>query len=722
MAIARTEFVAEGGELVEQIIAKQTQAINQNTAAQNQNLQVVRRARTEYGQANDAAQLLGRTLGVQLPRELNKVLASSKLIGPALAAAFNVAVVGGFAVAVASLIPKIRDLADEIGGLGKATKEWGEELVKANNALLTGFTTREGGQRFLSEVNRRIEGLEKEKAVMEEMSKLRGIDQTSIGMAIAARLRLREIEDELVAAERLRAQVGERLLGVTEKENEEDRKRNKILQEQAEAYDKLWRARLAGFTAASGRVPVAVRQREALDALQGRNLPPTVPEFPVAVPSSEEIQRTVELLDKVAPVIKRTTQSFEEWRAAVQSLAGELRALAENPLEYLKNRFKQMIFEMIAAALLGGQRIGQGLFGGISGGAQGQQGGGGIFGQLLGGLFGGGGFGSATAPGGTGTFTGAPIPGVGSASGSGAVDFNGTPLPVGAAQGSASIANQDLLTRVRGFFGQGALSQRGAIGVGIAGLLGSLLSGSSNRGVRALGGALTGGSIGFAFGGPIGAAIGAAIGGLIGLFTGPNFGKMRDRFLRDQFRPAVDRVVDAYNLHQLDYGSAIAQLEQLRQQGVDQLRQLKGNGARAHDVIDDAIAKINSTEQARQSALQRIGGLPVPEFARGGFVTGAMGQPVPVLAHGGEAVLNLQQQAMVGVGRIREAFRSTGTAEAPRSGSFASGGFVGGDGPVHVTIHALDGADVERVINRNPAAFARGIRRIARNSGRKSPI
>jgi len=57
----------------------------------------------QHRQANDAAQLLGRTLGVQLPRELNKFLAQSKVVSPVLASLFNVSLIGGFAMALTQL-------------------------------------------------------------------------------------------------------------------------------------------------------------------------------------------------------------------------------------------------------------------------------------------------------------------------------------------------------------------------------------------------------------------------------------------------------------------------------------------------------------------------------------------------------------------------------------------------------------------------------------------
>jgi gas vesicle protein/Rps23 Pro-64 3,4-dihydroxylase Tpa1-like proline 4-hydroxylase len=65
--------------------------------------------RTE--QARDAAQLFANVTGVQLPRALEKVIAKSQSIGPALATAFNVAVVAQFAVIA---LQQIGDLYNKI--------------------------------------------------------------------------------------------------------------------------------------------------------------------------------------------------------------------------------------------------------------------------------------------------------------------------------------------------------------------------------------------------------------------------------------------------------------------------------------------------------------------------------------------------------------------------------------------------------------------------------
>lgn len=117
--------------------------------------QTAKEIRKETGQARDATELLGRTFGVQLPAQVQKFLASSSAIRPALAAAFNIAILGGFAAAVIAIIPKIKEVAEVFGGLTQETKEWARELVKANDALL--LTTKIGTMQLLSQVNDELE-------------------------------------------------------------------------------------------------------------------------------------------------------------------------------------------------------------------------------------------------------------------------------------------------------------------------------------------------------------------------------------------------------------------------------------------------------------------------------------------------------------------------------------------------------------------------------------
>src|SRR6267142_1512617 len=92
----------------------------------------------DHQRAHDAASLLSRTVGVELPRSLEKVLASSKVIGPALSSAFNVAVLAGFSVAIVDLLQKIPEITDRIFDWTGSLKAQSEAQAKVNSQLVDG--------------------------------------------------------------------------------------------------------------------------------------------------------------------------------------------------------------------------------------------------------------------------------------------------------------------------------------------------------------------------------------------------------------------------------------------------------------------------------------------------------------------------------------------------------------------------------------------------------
>ena len=59
--------------------------------------------RKETSEAKDALELLSRKIGLELPRSVQKFLASSASLRPVLAGAFNATIIGTFGVAIAKL-------------------------------------------------------------------------------------------------------------------------------------------------------------------------------------------------------------------------------------------------------------------------------------------------------------------------------------------------------------------------------------------------------------------------------------------------------------------------------------------------------------------------------------------------------------------------------------------------------------------------------------------
>src|SRR5262245_41552039 len=70
-------------------------------------------------QAREAAQLLSNALGVQVPSGLEKIIAKSRILAPALSAAFNTAVVIAFVAALGNFMNNIDAYHKKLRDLGR---------------------------------------------------------------------------------------------------------------------------------------------------------------------------------------------------------------------------------------------------------------------------------------------------------------------------------------------------------------------------------------------------------------------------------------------------------------------------------------------------------------------------------------------------------------------------------------------------------------------------
>ena len=443
-------------------------------------------------------------------------------------------------------------------------------------------------------------------------------------------------------------------------------------------------------------------------------------------------------------------QAFAQMR---DSLAQNLESLFDditsgNIGKRFLDQFKHLVFQMIASWMLGLNQMrsaSQGAFGGGGGGILGA-----IFGSLLGINFGGGGGG---VPGVSDPGFGIPIPGIAGLGGGGGSSassggggllgslfgglFGGSsssssssaalaslPTALTSSQsGALNLLGGSSLSAGGGAAGailpagasaavgggkgfSGMLSRIGGLG-GVFGLLamgGMSLLGTNNRALQGLGGFLTGGAIGSlvamssigaslgalgAFLGPIGAVVGL----LAGLFLHGSTRKARLKIEAD-IKAQAQKIEDSYNAHQLDYDPAVSQLEQLRQQGVDALRQAgvkdisRSRVGHVDHWIDKAETEMKATEadRARRLAVAfgpaqfRVGGFVSPNLAQGYpalFGASAMhfagGGAVPAILHAGEFVMRPEAVRQIGRGNL----------EAMNAG--------GGGGGVHIHLHALDG-------------------------------
>jgi hypothetical protein len=388
--------------------------------------------------------------------------------------------------------------------------------------------------------------------------------------------------------------------------------------------------------------------------------------------------------------------------AAMQELYAQRRDLLASQMEGLydditsgniKKRFldmfKHMVFQMVATWILGMQQM-------RSASQQTMNGGGGILGAIfgslgLGGIFGGGGgvfgggSGGGIGPGGTPPFIqnlfgddgaaptgdgggGLSLAGIGLSAGLG-VGGPGTTLPAGSGPGGIPGMGGPLAGILGKIFSHGA----GPLSGGSLAMLGIGLLGATFRGggiLNALGGAAGGALTGFSIGGPIG----AVIGGIVGFFTGllGHSTKKARLQIEANIKAQSQKIEDAYNLFQMDWSTSRDQLEQLRQQGVDALRQAgvkdisRSRVGHVDHWIDLAEKDIDATqaERNRRGALAfgpaqfRIGGFvgpglggSMPSWFAGTAMHFAGGGAVPAILHEGEFVM--RPEAVHRIGRDR---------------------------------------------------------------------
>jgi len=771
--------------------------------------------------ARDAAALFARTLGVEVPRQLEKVIANSRVMGPAVSSAFNVAVIVGFAVAIAAALDKLLGFSESLQKIIEQAKQVEASAIEVSNAFRGPQTIEEiRGQinangRAIEELNRKI-GFTGEafndsllrgtrwarsdnfKYMIEQVDHLKEAQQS---LATQESQHINQARQDELTMMHLRNQaVGSRLEGIArinfeekaalaEVERAEELKHKTSEMADAERTDikaKGARARIeneraefdatmelqnqARLSGLAGIAAISVAEGQAIDkktilysrgllswkqyqlqitAIQKKadddrmeltrqreeettqmemdaaiaSLPPWQRANAQIVADADRRIREIQALEakdknfdgarQVAAVWKKT---FAEMR---DSLASELEGLFDditsgNIGQTFLRMFKKLIFQMVAAWILGMRQM-QGASQGAMGGGGGILGG--LFGMLglggLGGLFGGGGGNSAPmASAGDLQSMGmlsslGGFSGVGGLSGgqSGGGFSAGLPMSAGGGAGAAGLLPAGGLLSAAA--GKGSLlANMGGVGglIGLAGMLGGSIAGSSNRALGGLGGMLMGGALGaglgalfggmMVFAGPIGALLGL-IGGIFGIFGGGKKRKQR-RQLEDDLTRAVKQIQDAYDYHQVDYSSAMDQLEQLRQQYAAAQQKVGGDvNQRVNRHVNDTESHIRTIEAERQRRGALVFG--PAQFRHGGYVGAGLaagpggmaafrasaGGPLMHFAGGGEvpAVLHAGEFVM-----RPEAVRSLGVGNLQRMN--AGGG--GGGGQINLTIQTLD--------------------------------
>jgi hypothetical protein len=87
--------------------------------------------REEIHRARGAAELLGQTLGIHIPRELRGIMASTSLVGGAMAAAFAPAAILALIPVVTQLVGKITEISDAFDESASKAEDFGAAAQKA---------------------------------------------------------------------------------------------------------------------------------------------------------------------------------------------------------------------------------------------------------------------------------------------------------------------------------------------------------------------------------------------------------------------------------------------------------------------------------------------------------------------------------------------------------------------------------------------------------------
>src|SRR5262245_38737601 len=92
-----------------------------------------RETKASMKEAKDSADILKDVFGIHLPRELTKLISQSQLIGPALAASFNVVAIVGFIAALRQIPEMFTTVNNAIHGWNETSKKAFEDFIEGAN-------------------------------------------------------------------------------------------------------------------------------------------------------------------------------------------------------------------------------------------------------------------------------------------------------------------------------------------------------------------------------------------------------------------------------------------------------------------------------------------------------------------------------------------------------------------------------------------------------------
>jgi hypothetical protein len=167
--------------------------------------------RQDQERAHEATNLFVRTLGIEMPRALEKVIAKSELIGPLMSTAFKATVVLAVISALVALIPKIESAAKSLGGFTEEMQQVAEAQNKANgDALVTGRTLSIARQN-LDVINANIQAKQEYVKLLEKDNTLTSFLMGPTREIKANEESLKDVKKDLVALDQERLKAAEQL-------------------------------------------------------------------------------------------------------------------------------------------------------------------------------------------------------------------------------------------------------------------------------------------------------------------------------------------------------------------------------------------------------------------------------------------------------------------------------------------------------------------------------
>jgi len=718
----------------------------------------------QQNQARDAAQLLSRSLGVEVPRAVQKVITQSNVLGPLLSQAFSATIAVAFAQAIYTAVePAIIAVINHLHAFEDAVAQMEARNAAASNKLLEQSEANTKALRLRAQLAGADEIRSIEIKLAADLADIHRRQQKA-GNAGSVHAARQLIEEKKALEKAAAAEIG----AIHEKAERERMK--KIL----EGYEAFLKRRTESMRKFREDILGAERTQQdaAIEAvignLEGEERVNNELEWKIAL--LEELKRKYKGFGQIAESItvqqeqaeRRAAREIQqirqqqlmEWQQNVRHMAASIQSFLDNPIQYLRNLWKRFLAEMVASWILSTRAM-------SGGGAA--PGGGFSLGGMLRGLFGlgGGGFslpggtvgGMQLPPGVNTTFpSGQVMPGVGglaylpmsarSSVGMGAIIPAGASLATGAklSMGAQLAQMWPMLVAGGGMAGIGAIGfgspARGAMSTMLGGALG--LGGLS----AALGFGFMPAMLGLLTN-PLGWAALAAfalVGGLFGK-SAQNKQKRQAMDILNQGRAQWKNILADFESHRIDYAAAIAGVTQVWQQMVQQWSSpalgkyggiaIQNNAAEFRRTLQ----QIEDLQARRQWTAQSPMWTAAGEFSTGGFVGASMragsssfgplgiplmpsrglgrmpsfasGGAVPIIAHAGEFVM--QRAAVQRIGRSRLEAMNSGAARG--LGPEASGGpMIVVQGPL---VQAAPGMSTEQLAE----ATIRKLERLLRDEG-----